>query len=475
MSLFASVITGSKGTAGSRHPPAPSGGSDAAVSKRDVSEDASNEEQSSPKRTRHEPHSTGSPSMYSPPAAVSAPAAAAAGGPYVFQGVPMTPMTGDETVFFDMSRLFFAPVQITFDIQAALCWPTVKEVQDSGFEPIPQSVISSVMVRDRLRASLPSWQFHSRQSMTFMEHKFVEKRSKVAYGGQGTVFFGTLDGKPTAAKFIPIPNDALFRDAMNEVLMHSILCENDVDRVNVAKIAPIMGVAKVIGFPRKTERPMEHLVVFTQPIEKTLWSVVRKSDTPVDARTSTLALSLYQVCRLLHRLQREFMFVHRDLKIDNLMIQLSSSQCLETYMIDFGLARMTYREREITTYKFFRNRKMNAFNPYTDLRMLAWSSFGFDGCTFKAIRGTETCTGFDELLLRILRQILSIRVEAESGSGEEELGYDFPYNQLSVSLYSLFIQHPHGMSVAQVANALVGFLRGIVRRTECSILDAITD
>ncbi len=392
------------------------------------------------------------------------------------------PLIEGDDLFFDLSHVFFAPVSMSFATQSAFTYPSAHEVVgDDVMRMVPDEVVRAARVRGQFYQTLPLWTWNrDHTAMSGGSHQF-NIRPGVGFigGGQSVVVHGTLDTQPTVAKFIDATQESHLRDAIQEILMHAILCANQSHEQNVAQVVELMGAGITYGFPRDAHDRRPFVVIFTRPVQRTLASVVYNKTISRSSRSRTLAYALYQVCRALQGLQRDFQFMHRDLKIDNVMIDFRpESFCFSAKIIDLGLSRMVYKGKLIATWGFMRDRALDAvFNPYTDLRMFAWSCVGYNAdCPRSSAyvplpQGGEPvagmCTGYDhKMLFPLIRDILAGITSADGSVVRTDA---YPYNHINSRLYDLLISNSRtGVTPAQAGNRLVRTLRKIARRTDCA-------
>ena len=192
-------------------------------------------------------------------------------------------------------------------------------------------------------------------------NKPLKVRNFIAEGGFGAIFeceyagksivlkqnVGMLDNATTNKK----ENDQIIYEHYKESIIHNeLFCRlRNSTSAEKAKIPKPLFMAKY-SF-QLNGQDISVPVLGMEKLQYSLSSYIRMTRQQMDRKEiskeqcktlleNVLILSLTKVCLLLEELQEKFMFVHRDLHIGNVMIDLSRSNHVSVYLIDFGYSTM---------------------------------------------------------------------------------------------------------------------------------------
>lgn len=278
-------------------------------------------------------------------------------------------------------------------------------------------------------AKFDSLRIHENTNNTYERvERFRGEPGIVAAGSFGFVIAGTYDGKDCIAKILDTERIPL-RTILQEVLIQAILFEelnkDDDECRHCTKVPEIFAVLRSNGpvhnrervggkwtFAQGSNKPVVMIVM--QRISVALGTYLHDLTNPRD-RSCVCASVLYQVSNMFTYLQRKGLnFMHADLKTNNVTFNIvpgtegspRSNNRYETYLIDFGLSSIDYKEVRIGAGQIFRTLRFTQpsfYNPYTDTTYLAWSMWKFQGCDMSLV--TE-CDQYTTLFSRVLRFLL---------------------------------------------------------------------
>lgn len=149
-----------------------------------------------------------------------------------------------------------------------------------------------------------------------------------------------------------------------------------------------------------------------EKIEKTFFEhVIEKIHSSIEEITYITLLCMYQVINTLILLEDTIQFNHRDLKTNNIMLNVlpsinsSGFGTFQTYFIDFGFARVTYNGSDI-----FPNsdifKETNRDIPQRDILFLIFNLIHSIGCGVKTYDGFH-CHNLDERVYQYFSNILT--------------------------------------------------------------------
>lgn len=267
---------------------------------------------------------------------------------------------------------------------------------------------------------LPVWTFQPNE-LTFEGMKFHVKNIMAA-NRHGYILRGTFMQQNCIAKILTTTNPSQqVHNVIQEVLIQAILLEatehNRLLPPHCTKI-PELKAFGLIHAPnvQRNQRAWEFnttenvasAMIIMQEISYDLYSYtqqIRSDDS--ELRSSVCASALLQVSNLLTSdAVKTLLFMHADLKMNNITFDMTEDQKPETYLIDFGMASLVYKETFIGAGMIFRTVRFlhkPFYNPHTDLTYLVWSMWHFEKCTNDL---SADCTKFTELFSRLLRFIL---------------------------------------------------------------------
>jgi serine/threonine protein kinase len=250
--------------------------------------------------------------------------------------------------------------------------------------------------------------------------------------GAGAGAGGGMEVTNCVVKMIHFKDDeALFKETILELIVHYIL---DKTCRNVSEIRDRQDDGTMARVPRvyaaftaegtewdhahvksvKRGHKMNYLVIAMEALDMNgvdfLQSRVRMSsvrDEQLAIVNTAVVFLLYQVHRLLDKLQVYVKFNHRDLHFLNIMIKEDPSKpqnCknpyFQAYIIDFGLSRLVYKGRLITNYILFNT---DMFSRHQDFLFSLLSSRRPWPCD---LRTNVDCVYFIPSLNYVYQQVL---------------------------------------------------------------------
>lgn len=209
----------------------------------------------------------------------------------------------------------------------------------------------------------------------------VKDDEKIGEGSYGKVYLHNSK----VYKIIRVTNDSEVNAALNEITIHnacyrirSRIRKND---ISIAKIPKLYDVfRRVVTTP---ESPTMDIVVVMENVGQSFHKTMEKK---INNSTNGLTKEIlrqtcgviYQVAGLLKLLQKKLNFTHRDLHTSNVMLSPTTNtnecgdQLYETYIIDFGFARIDIGSRTIYGDSYFETTK---FAPRFDITLLIFDIF----------------------------------------------------------------------------------------------------
>ncbi len=237
-----------------------------------------------------------------------------------------------------------------------------------------------------------------------LEDMNVVRQRKVGAGTYGQVFDARIGAKPCVMKMVELGEDD--KTALNEVLIHVIVletCKRDPEiraKQSSEKMARVPDVYAIFRF---TEGEQDFLVTVMEKLTESVSKFMRAHNASVVA-----SVTYYQMASLFDRLGKLLRFNHRDMKLDNAMVLRTKGSPIggvphfQTYVLDFGCARLTYMDRTIVCNPDLYEMGQS-YNEGHDLVYLAWSYRTTMGCRANT---TVPCTKFAKVLDDVFRGIL---------------------------------------------------------------------
>ncbi len=159
--------------------------------------------------------------------------------------------------------------------------------------------------------------------------KTAEGGSKAAFpvrGEQGKIALILIRKRPDADEI----RDLLTEAAMQVVLHHKLT--NFLNKLAPEKRRHYARIPEVYTVARDNR---EGIVIVTERVDEMLDEYLERS--PSD---QIFCLCLYQVTRTIAWLRKKFNFIHGDLKMNNVAVERTPSECppVQSYIIDFGMS-----------------------------------------------------------------------------------------------------------------------------------------
>jgi hypothetical protein len=362
--------------------------------------------------------------------------------------------TPDMPFRIDLSSIADKPFVLDENDYVALCKPL------SIYDIAQWNAAGNIFSR------MPVWNNVNDENIIFEGFtKRLERTTFLGAGTYGTVFEALLDGRPCVVKMTRIEVEdhkkymysidelretklSNFVNAINEIIIHFALmdmCKSDPvirqkqSEDKMARIPEIYGFFYVQGksFVKgsqngdTTSDVTRYVVTIMEKINMTLERYLTMEDTflrnigstpppwtaeKVHKMTAISTVSFYQLAALSERLGQLLHFNHRDLKLNNVMVELlpkpnkggprticGGAERIQTYMIDFGCSMATYRGKLFACNQgLFDNGPI--FNPGHDITFVAWSFRKAVGCS---VNTSRTCRAnylelFDDVIKTIL-------------------------------------------------------------------------
>jgi serine/threonine protein kinase len=224
----------------------------------------------------------------------------------------------------------------------------------------------------------------------------LSPKTFVGSGSYGKVFRSTRT--KMIMKEVPCDSIETFRHVVQEILIQAI-CANETKKLEsnpaFASVPPILEVTVT-----SHEFPLKIRIV-TVDAGKPL------NDQPMKTKRDIARVcgAVYQVANLIEYLQKKFKFCHRDVYGNNVLVQQTKtticSSAFKANLIDFGMARMSYRGVVLASNAYF---PTSRYTPGFDMTLLLYRTFGEQcimGLTCKdmpedlhqAVRGMLQATG----------------------------------------------------------------------------------
>lgn len=315
------------------------------------------------------------------------------------------------------------PLGVFFDLSPYTHVPFVLDMSDDPRHTMNDAfrLANNLPLAHEKTQMLPVWTFQPNE-LTFEGMKFHVKNIMAA-NRHGYILRGTFMEQNCIAKILTTtkPSQQLHH-VIQEILIQAILLEaTDHNRLlppHCTKI-PELKVLGLIDAPnvQRNGRDWEFYggtettpsaMIIMQEISYDLYSYtqqIRSDDS--ELRSNVCASALLQVSNLLMSdAVKPLLFMHADLKMNNITFDMTEEQKPETYLIDFGMASLTYKDTFVGAGMIFRTVRFlhkPFYNPYTDLTYLVWSMWHFEKCTDDL---SVDCPKFTALFSRLLRFVL---------------------------------------------------------------------
>lgn len=295
-----------------------------------------------------------------------------------------------------------------------------------------------------LYRKIPEWTNVGGNNAEFRHGSTVVRRTAfLGAGTYGTAFDATYGSMNCVVKMIrlenadretdiPSTNQKIFLgnliNTIKETIIHVALVDTCMSypEIAAAQAAEKMArVPQIYGFFRTegkgfdlnakdgtlstTEVDVKYMVIVMEKLDSTLDTFLERSEHNPLHLTTVGAVSMYQLASLLDVLGEVLEYNHRDMKLDNAMVKVSSGAktlCgvphFQTYIIDFGCSRMNYRGKQfLCNDDLFKH--SSDFNPAHDITYAAWSYRHTIGCE---VNLKKPCSKYNPVFDLVLQSIL---------------------------------------------------------------------